>query len=95
MIYVVGYYEVLDKVMFRFSLVFQIEDRFREEIVIFLNFSEEGGYSNVIVFVVDNSMVMKYLSFDVKFIIIVVLFFIIIVVVVYYFFKVSVIMLLL
>lgn len=59
--------------------------------MIFLNFSEEGGYSNVIVFVVDNGMVMKYLSFDVKFIIIVVLFFIIIVVVVYYFFKVSVI----
>lgn len=92
MIYVVGYHEVPDKAMSRFSPAFQIEDRSREEIVIPPNSSEEGGHSNATVSAADNSMVMKYLSSDVKFTITVALSLITIVAVVYYFPKVSVIM---
>lgn len=89
MIYVVGYHEVPDKAMSRFSPAFQIEDRSREEIVIPPNSSEEGGHSNATVSAADNSMVMKYLSSDVKFTITVALSLITIVAVVYYFPKVS------
>lgn len=92
MIYVVGYHEVPDKAMSRFSPAFQIEDRSKEAIVIPPNSSEEGSHSNATVSSTDNSMVMKYLSSDVKFTITVALSLITIVAVVYYFPKVSVIM---
>lgn len=74
--------------MSRFSPAFQIEDRSREEIVIPPNSSEEGSHSNATVSAADNSMVMKYLSSDVKFSITVALSLITIVAVVYYFPKV-------
>lgn len=86
-IMILGYHEVPDKAMSRFSPAFQIEDRSREEIVIPPNSSEEGGHSNATVSATDNSMVMKYLSSDVKFTITVALSLITIVAVVYYFPK--------